>query len=357
MTTGFVWHEKYMWHDTGSGAQGDVEPGEHFENPETKRRFKNLLDLSGLSDDLLWLKPRLATEEELLRFHTSDYVRRIRELSDDRGGNAGEGTEFGPGSYEIAKLAVGGTMVAIDAVMNGRVDNAYALVRPPGHHAERDRGRGFCIFANVALGALHARAQWGLSRVVTIDWDVHHGNGTQQAFYDDPNVLTISLHQNGLYPPDSGHIANRGAGAAEGSNINIPLPAGSGRGAYEAAFERIIGPAVHNFEPELILVPSGFDASVLDPLGRMMLTAEAYRGLTKTLMQIADDTCDGRLVLSHEGGYSKRYVPFCGIATVEALSGIRTEISDTFVNWETLPGQDLESHQEALIDEIAALVK
>jgi acetoin utilization deacetylase AcuC-like enzyme len=195
-----------------------------------------------------------------------------------------------------------------------------------------------------------------VSRVVTIDWDVHHGNGTQQAFYEDPNVLTISLHQNGLYPPDSGHIADRGAGPGEGSNINIPLPAGSGRGAYEAAFERIIGPAVRNFGPDLILVPSGFDASVLDPLGRMMLTAEAYRGLTKTLMQIADDTCNGRLVLSHEGGYSKHYVPFCGIATVEALSGIRTEVSDTFVNWENLPGQDLESHQEAVIDEIAALV-
>jgi acetoin utilization deacetylase AcuC-like enzyme len=127
-------------------------------------------------------------------------------------------------------------MVAIDAVMDGTVDNAYALVRPPGHHAERDQGRGFCIFANVALGALHARAQWGVSRVVTIDWDVHHGNGTQQAFYEDPNVLTISLHQNGLYPPDSGHIADRGAGPGDGTNINIPLPAGSGRGSSGRRF-------------------------------------------------------------------------------------------------------------------------
>jgi|TARA_B110000438_G_scaffold121401_1_gene118543 acetoin utilization deacetylase AcuC-like enzyme len=352
MSTGFVWHEKYMWHDTGSGAASNIEPDEHFENADTKRRLKNLLDLSGLSDELIQLKPRMATEQELLRFHTEEYITKIRTLSDEYGGSAGPGTPFGAGSYEIAKLATGGTIVATDAVLKGDVSNAYALVRPPGHHAERDLGRGFCIFANVALAAMHAKEVWGIERIATIDWDVHHGNGTQQAFYEDSNVLTISIHQDGLFPAESGKFIERGVNSGENYNINIPLPAGSGRGAYEAVFRRIVGPAVKAFQPELILVPCGFDASVYDPLGRMLLTAEAYRDLTKELMAIAADTCDGKLVLSHEGGYSKRYVPFCGLATIEALSGFRTEISDQ-AGRDDMPGQELTPAQKVLIEEIA----
>ena len=356
MATGFLWHEKYMWHDTGSGAAANIEPDEHFENPDTKRRMKNLLDLSGLTDELVRLDPRMATEDELRRFHTDDYINRIRELSDAFGGSAGPNTPFGKGSYEIAKLAAGGTIVATEAVLSGQVDNAYALVRPPGHHAERDLGRGFCIFGNVALAAMHAREIWQVERIATIDWDVHHGNGTQQAFYDDPNVLTISIHQDGLFPADSGKVNERGIKEGENFNINIPLPAGSGRGAYSAAIERIVTPAVKSFQPELILVPCGFDASVYDPLGRMLLTAESYRELTKSLLALANDTCDGKIVFSHEGGYSKRYVPFCGLATIEALSGIRTEITD-LGGRDDLPGQELAPHQEVLIDEIAQHTK
>ena len=356
MATGFLWHEKYMWHDTGSGAAANVEPGEHFENPDTKRRMKNLLDLSGLTDKLVRLNPRMATEEELRRFHTDDYINQIRELSEAFGGFAGPQTPFGRGSYEIAKLAAGGTIVATEAVLSGQVNNAYALVRPPGHHAERDLGRGFCIFGNVALAAMHAREIWQVERIATIDWDVHHGNGTQQAFYDDPNVLTISIHQDGLFPAESGKVNERGIKEGENFNINIPLPAGSGNGAYSAAIERIVTPAVMSFKPQLILVPCGFDASVYDPLGRMLLTSESYRGLTTMLLALANDICDGKIVLSHEGGYSKRYVPFCGLATIEALSGIRTEIADGGIR-DDLPGQELAPHQEALIDEIAHQVK
>ena len=261
MSTGFLWHEKYMWHDTGSGATPDVEPDEHFENADTKRRMKNLLDLSGLTDQLVRLDPRMATEDELRRFHTDDYINSIRELSDHLGGMAGPGTPFGKGSYEIAKLAAGGTIVATEAVLSGQVNNSYALVRPPGHHAERDLGRGFCIFGNVALAAMHAQDIWQIERIATIDWDVHHGNGTQQAFYDDPNVLTISIHQDGLFPKDSGTVEERGANNGQNYNINIPLPAGSGHGAYSAAIERVVVPAVQSFRPQLILVPCGFDAS------------------------------------------------------------------------------------------------
>ena len=356
MATGVLWHEKYMWHDTGSGAATNVEPGEHFENPDTKRRMKNLMDLSGITDQLVRLEPRLATEDELRRFHTDAYINQIRKQSDAFGGFAGPQTPFGKGSYEIAKLAAGGTIVATEAVLSGHVNNAYALVRPPGHHAERDLGRGFCIFGNVALAAMHAREIWKVDRIATIDWDVHHGNGTQQAFYDDPNVLTISIHQDGLFPAESGKVNETGFKEGKNFNINIPLPPGSGHGAYSATIERVVAPAVNYFKPQLILVPCGFDASVYDPLGRMLLTSESYRHLTKMLLALANDICDGKIVFSHEGGYSKRYVPFCGLATIEALSGIRTEITDRGIR-DDLPGQELAPHQETLIDGIAKQVK
>src|SRR5262249_20293329 len=182
MATGWVYHELYMWHDTGRaappGAQRKwLQAWEHYENPETKRRFRNLIEVAGLFDDLVALKPRMATVDEILRFHTAAYVESIRAMRDASGGNAGEITPVGHGSFENALLAAGGTITAIDAVLEGRVRNAYALVRPPGHHAEADRGRGFCIFGNVVVAIEHARAKRGVARVATVDWDVHHGNG------------------------------------------------------------------------------------------------------------------------------------------------------------------------------------
>ena len=220
MATGWVYHELYMWHDTGRATTASpnrkwMQAWEHYENPETKRRFRNLVEVAGLFDDLVALQPRMATVDEILRFHTPAYVESIRAMSDVSGGNAGELTPFGPGSFEIALLAAGGTITAIDAVLEGRVRNAYALVRPPGHHAEADRGRGFCIFGNTALAALHARQRLGIERVAIVDWDVHHGNGTEDAFYDDQSVLTISLHGDGDYPAGRGAVEDRGAGAGE----------------------------------------------------------------------------------------------------------------------------------------------
>ncbi|MFM7552867.1 MAG: hypothetical protein ACKO7Q_08515 [Actinomycetota bacterium] len=200
MRTGLVWDERYMWWDTRHGAGfmpagGWLEPGEHAENPSTKRRFKNLIDVSGMADHLVPLAPRMATVAEVERYHTAEYVARMKELSDAGGGDAGEITPFGAGGFETALLAVGGTLTAIEKTLDGTVETAYALVRPPGHHAQKDIGRGFCMFSNAALGAFHARQGLGLDRVAVVDWDVHHGNGTQWAFYDDPSVLTISLHQ------------------------------------------------------------------------------------------------------------------------------------------------------------------
>ena len=361
MTTGFVWHELYMWHDTGNAAwvtpaSLTVEPLRHIENADGKRRIHNLVEVSGLIDHLVELKPRPATEDEILRLHSREYLERIRGLSAGAGGDAGELTPFGPGSYDIALLSAGGCLTAVEAVLDGVVDNAYALVRPPGHHAERDLGRGFCIFCNTALAAAHARQSRGLSRVAIVDWDVHHGNGTEHAFYEDPSVLTISIHQDNNFPPGSGAITDTGAGAGRGYNINVPLPPGSGVGAYVATFERVVAPALAAFKPELILIASGLDASAMDPLASMMMTSEGYRRLTQIMLAVARDVCGGRLVACHEGGYSPAYVPYCGLAVIEELAGFRTGLEDPLLGLLAgFGGQEIQPHQELVVREAAKL--
>lgn len=361
--TGFVFEELYLWHHTGASAgvmpHGlDVEPGQHFESPETKRRFRNLLEVSGLLDQVVRVRAELVDEEYLAQFHTCEYIARIKELSASSGGDAGLLTPFGKGSYEIARLAAGGTLEAIKATLEGKVKNAYALVRPPGHHAERDRGRGFCLFGNIAIAVMHVRARLGVGRVAIVDWDVHHGNGTEQAFYEERDVLTISVHQDRLYPRDTGDLASNGSGRGLGYNLNLPLPPGCGAGAYVAAFERVVIPALQRFKPELIVVACGFDAGGLDPLGRMMMHSDGYRSLTRLLMAAAGDLCAGRLVFSHEGGYSPWQTPYCGLAVMEELSGIRTSIDDPFLPMVRDWGQqELQPHQSHAIDAAAALVR
>jgi acetoin utilization deacetylase AcuC-like enzyme len=355
MRTGLVWHERYMWHDTGSGVSelrsgGWLEPHVHAENPDTKRRFKNLLDATGLSERLVSLTPRAATVQEICRVHERSYVDRIAELSQGRGGEGGSEAPFGNGSFEIALLAAGGTMTAVDAVLDGDVENAYALVRPPGHHALPGQGMGFCLFGNVAVAVRHAQQARGLGRIAVVDWDVHHGNGTQAVFWDDASVLTVSLHQDGLYPERSGAVDENGGGHGLGSALNVPLPAGSGRGAYFDALERVVVPALERFDPELIVVACGFDAGALDPLGRMQLSAAAFGEMAEVLLDAAARLCDGRLVASHEGGYSAGHVPFCGLAVIEALSGESAGIADPFAYLGDIPGQELLPHQVAAVD-------
>jgi len=350
-----------MWHDTGTSAWVTpagltVQPLGHIESAEGKRRIRNLVEVSGLIDHLVQLKPRMATEDEVLRLHTREYMDRIKKASDEIGGDAGDLSPFGHGSYEIALLAAGGCMTAVDAVLDGKVNNAYALVRPPGHHAERTTGRGFCIFANTALAAVHARQSRGLSRVAIVDWDVHHGNGTEHAFYDDPTVLTISIHQDNNYPPNSGGIGDTGSGPGVGYNINVPLPPGSGVGAYAATFDRVVAPALRAFRPELILIASGLDASAMDPLASMMMTSDGYRKLTRTMLDVAAEVCGGRLVACHEGGYSPAYVPYCGLAILEEMAGIRTGLEDPLLELlAQFGGQEIQPHQEAVVHQAAKL--
>jgi acetoin utilization deacetylase AcuC-like enzyme len=351
MATGLVFHELYLWHDTGSAASVftpglTIEPDQHAENPATKRRLRSMLEVSGLSGRLVALPPRPATEDEIGRFHTRGHIERVKALSADRGGDAGVMAPFGPGSFEIACLSAGGVISAVEAVLGASVANAYALVRPPGHHAEADRGLGFCIFGNVAIAIMHARAVAGVGRVATVDWDVHHGNGTQAAFYADPDVLTLSIHQDRLFPVKGGGVEERGEGRGVGANINVPLPPGCADAAYLHVFDRVVAPALRRFRPELLVVPCGFDASGVDPLGRMMVTSEGYRAMTGRMLALADELCGGRIVFVHEGGYAASHVPYCGLAVIEMLSGFRTGVEDPWLSVMTRwGGTELQPHQ------------
>ncbi|WP_164155417.1 class II histone deacetylase [Sandarakinorhabdus rubra] len=359
MTAGFVNHELTYWHDVGAGAGFleagfPVQPGWPGEHPETKRRFRNLLELTPLWDQLHHIKPRAATDAEIMRFHTERYLNVVKELSKSPfGGDAGELARVGAGTYEIAAMASGMTISAVEAVMRGDCTSAYALTRPPGHHADADMGRGFCIFGNIVIAAKHCQAVHGMKRIAVVDYDVHHGNGTETAFYRDPSVLTISLHQDNMFPPDRGKVEHVGEGEGEGYCINIPMPPGSGSGAYDAAFKEVIVPALQRYKPEIIFVASGFDSSYYDPLGRMMLFSDDYRSISRQLMAVADEVCTGRLVFSHEGGYNPWYVPFCGVAVMEALCGSNNVIEDPYIGFPAAATyQSIQPHQRAVIDAV-----
>ncbi|HKG25144.1 MAG TPA: hypothetical protein VKB09_05805, partial [Thermomicrobiales bacterium] len=281
---GLVYDDRYLQHNTGLEAHWGtnvpypfVEPALHMSNYRLVMRTKHLIDLTGLGKELARIEPYPATVENLTVYHTKEYIERVRQICAAGGGETGEGAPASPESYEVALLAAGGGMAAVEAVVEGRVRRVFANVRPPGHHAVADKGMGYCIFNNVVIAARHAQRRHGLERVLIVDWDVHHGNGTQVAFYTDPSVLFVSLHQDRLYPPGFGDLDQIGEGAGTGYNVNLPLPAGSGDATYQAAFTRIVVPIACEFRPDLVLVSAGQDASANDQLGRMSVTTEGYR--------------------------------------------------------------------------------
>ena len=327
--TGFYFDERTFWHGGGNYASllpvgGFVEPlvaGGLPEGPEAKRRLKSLLDVSGLMGQLAPTGADPATGEELRRVHDPEYLRRFKALSDEGGGEIGLRAPFGPGGYEIAALSAGLAVAAVRDVLSGGLANAYALCRPPGHHCLPDWPNGFCLLANIAIAVEAALAEGRAGRVAVLDWDVHHGNGTEAIFHDRAEVLTVSIHQERNYPLDTGAFDDRGEGAGLGANLNIPLPPGAGHVAWMAAMERLALPAIESFAPDLIVVASGYDAALVDPLGRMVLSAASFRAMTEATMAVADRVSRGRLVLVHEGGYSEVYAPFCGHAAIAALAG------------------------------------
>lgn len=216
-----------------------------------------------------------------------------------------------------------------------------------------DAGRGFCIFTNTAIAARHAQRAHGIERIAIVDWDVHHGNGPQAVFWEDADVLTVSLHQADWYPRGEGGADELGAGDGHGRNINVPLPPGSGIGAYAYAFEHVVLPAIRAHAPGLLIISCGFDASGMDPSGRMLLTSDDFRRLTRMCREAAEELCAGRLVLCHEGGYAPLYVPFCGLAVIEELAGCLTGVHDPFLPRYTGVGfESLQVHQRAVVDDL-----
>ncbi len=359
-STAFITDELCFWHDPGNYALmlkpgGFIEPyNRHIENPDPKRRMLNLLTLSGLRDQLIAAPSRDASVEELEMLHSAKHVEQVRQMAAAGGGDLGIGAPISANGWAAARRSAGCALAAADAVMGGVANSAYALTRPPGHHAEPDRAMGFCVFANAALAAERAIRHHGLKRVAIVDWDVHFGNGTYACFASRPDVLAISVHQQAGYLQVAGEADEMGEGAGRGFNMNVPLPPGCGDGAYRAAFDQVVLPALEAYRPELIVVPCGYDAGRFDPLGRMLLDSVTFRWMVKAVQDVANRHAKGRIVMTHEGGYCPVSVPFFGLAVLEELSGIRTEVQDPFdAQHAKIPGHALASHQKDLIDGLA----
>jgi acetoin utilization deacetylase AcuC-like enzyme len=306
---GLVYDPVYLEHDTKDhveNAQRLIVTTTHIQ--ET---FKN---------KLYYLSPRPATLEEISTVHAPEYIRHIEEQVRRGGGWLDPDTVTSPGSYNAAIYAAGGVITAVDAVLNRQADNAFALVRPPGHHATCWQAMGFCLFNNIAIAAKYALANFDIKRVLIIDFDVHHGNGTQDAFYADPQVLYFSTHQYPLYP-GTGSIDETGTKDGEGFTINVPLLAGWGDDEYQAVFEDILAPIARRFEPQLIMVSAGYDAHWADPLAQMRLSASGFARLVEIIKTLADMLCEGRLVLALEGGYHLKALSLSIGATLAVLSG------------------------------------
>jgi acetoin utilization deacetylase AcuC-like enzyme len=323
MTTALIYDPIFLEHKT---------PRNHPESPQRVEEAYLVLEALGWleREGLVQLAPRAATEDELAAVHETAYIQEVKEASrkaaeqEERTGHRSlhfaTDTYVSAKSYEAAIKAAGAPLTAIDAIMQGEVNNAYCLVRPPGHHALPEAAMGFCLFNNVAVAARYALDKYGLDRVMIIDYDVHHGNGTQEMFYDDPRVLYFSVHQAPFYP-GTGLSDERGEGPGLGTTINVPLPATTGYETYEPVFRQVMAPAADRFNPQLILVSAGYDAHWNDPLGQMNLSTVDFAQLNGVIIELANLLCDGRLVMVQEGGYSQEVMGACVATSINWLLG------------------------------------
>jgi acetoin utilization deacetylase AcuC-like enzyme len=316
MRAGLVYDPIYLEHDTG----------DHVENSRRLVEAMSRLKETGIKEKLTSLPARPASQEELEMIHAPQYISHVKSKAESGGGWLDPDTVVSPKSYEAALCAAGGVLAAVEVVMKGEVDNAFALVRPPGHHAIRDRAMGFCIFNNVAIAARFALSRFNLNRVLIVDFDVHHGNGTQDAFYADPEVLYFSTHQYPFYP-GTGWMDETGTGAGEGTTVNFPMAAGWGDEEYLRAFNEVLVPVARRFQPELILVSAGFDPHWADHLAMMTVTITGFVQMATILKELAAELGQGRLVFTLEGGYNLRVVSSSVKAIFDVLLG-NSEIED-----------------------------
>ncbi|TKB53396.1 MAG: histone deacetylase [Nitrospira sp.] len=293
--TGLVYDPRYLGHDMGAG---------HPESPNRLRAIMQQLEQSGTAARLTMIAPREAEDEWITQIHRPAYLSMLKANAPTSGRlSLDSDTLMSPGSLTAAYLASGGALAAVDAIMNKQVEHAFCAVRPPGHHAEAGRAMGFCLFNNVAIAARYVQKKYGLTRVLIVDWDVHHGNGTQHSFEDDPSVLFFSTHQFPHYP-GTGRESERGRGAGEGFTINVPMEAGEGDEEYRTVFQKSLVPTADAFKPEFVIISAGFDAHKDDPLASMGLTEEGYADLTGIVAGIAKRHAGGRILSSLEGGYN-----------------------------------------------------
>ena len=304
------------------------QPG-HVENNRRTARSMALLRERGTLDQMLSVPISPISSEALYRVHDPAYVAKLRRLDELGGGMWDFETYVSRGSYEVARMAAGAAIAVTQAVISGQARNGISIMRPPGHHALPGKAMGFCLFANAALAARASQDEMGLERVLIIDWDVHHGNGTEAIFYDDPSVAFISLHQHPLWP-GTGMVEDVGSGPGQGYTMNIPMPPYTGDRGYLRAFDELIVPFARRFQPQLLLVSSGYDVHWRDPLSQMSMTSTGYARLAQRARALAEELCDGRLVVLLEGGYDLGAVSYGVLDTVLALMGRDDAIEDPF---------------------------
>jgi acetoin utilization deacetylase AcuC-like enzyme len=293
-----------------------------FHHVESPQRLEVIYDMikTDFPGHLKTIAPRPATPEELAYIHKPDYIKRVASTAGKEYVSLDPDTQTSPRSYEAAILAAGGLFALVDALLAGEIKNGFALTRPPGHHAEANRAMGFCLFNNVALAAEYARHKHGLEKILIIDWDLHHGNGSQHSFWDSKNVLYFSTHQYPYYP-GTGAAAEVGGPKAQGYTVNVPLSSGYQDDNFVQIFERILMPIGRQFKPDLILVSAGFDTYYLDPLGAMQVTPKGFARMTRRLLDLSEEVCQGRLLLTLEGGYHLEGLRLSTSAVLQELLG------------------------------------
>lgn len=311
MKTGIIQDDLFLKHDTGPF------------HPERKERLISInegLHSYSYLDHLSKLTPRPASEAELRLIHSPAHIRKIQLTAGKESFHLDPDTVTSAESYEVATYAVGSLLVLVDALLGREIQNGFGFVRPPGHHAELEHAMGFCLFSNIAIGASYALEKHKLSRVLVIDFDVHHGNGTQKAFYHRKDVLYISTHQFPLYP-GTGDFLEVGEGAGRGFTINLPLPSRTEDATYNLLFEKVIAPIAQSYHPELILISAGYDAFAEDPLAGMLVTAAGFAGMSRTILSLADQLCGGKVIFLLEGGYHLKGLQASVLQTLNELTG------------------------------------
>ncbi len=318
---GFVYHEDYLRHDTGY----------HPESAERLIYIMKKLEEEGITEKMKRITPTKASKEQIAYVHADAYVKKVESMCKGGGGMLDLDTPLCSDTYEIALLSAGGVIKAVDEVMAHNLKHIFALIRPPGHHATPSRGMGFCIFNNIAIVAEHLKRKYGIKRILIADWDVHHGNGTQDVFFEDPSVLYFSTHQYPHYP-GTGWINEVGKGEGEGFTVNVPLPAGTDDAGYLYALNNILVPIAMEFNPEFVLVSAGFDAHVADPLASMKVTSLGFGLFTDVIKEIAKKNSKRGIVMALEGGYNLDAIAESALSVFNSLLSNRGEIKEGAVS-------------------------